>query len=456
MPEDNKGKVPSPQHPTLVKPYVPGQSNVLDFLHELYLESFRVQVETTERLFYSAEVWSVSKGFEWFGLNTPEVRVRARIRDSEGVHMTLPTPKNTEDNAAINQLPEFVASLSDLGGRMPVLNEVIRVSFRDPRTKTKIYGNGIITSFEVESKVAGGLSNVNPSIPVPRAFTKNSKLLACLSQTKKSSAKPSDGGAITGENESQTIGENSPRKLNSPTSDAGAEARAKAAAGAVPAASATPKPAKPPAAENKRKVKNPNSDIDCEKIYPLREFATAGTELKDQKPVEICGKTRFRPEKYNTFSAGLPCSSLVAVWVLNQLGLRPPQSLWPDWRAWRRRDTKLWGVINLIKGPVFSDYNISYIQSVLGGTYKRYTPATRKNPPQLTEGRWHISQRWCKKPTGGLPGGHIYLIYYGGGNKVRMIDSSVKKGYRDRVLPISRWFGNGCNETLLTLPFGVE
>ena len=455
MTRDDK-KVPNPSYPKLVRPYVPGQSNVLDFLHRKFLESFEAPAENTDRDFYTAEVWRIEKGFDWFGIASPSIRVRARIIDGQSVHLALPLPKNTDDHVAINQLPEFVANLEDLGGKAPVLNDMIRVSFRNPDIKTKVYGNGIINSVEVNSKVAGAGDTTNQSISVPRAFTKNSKLLACLAKTKKSSAKPSEGAPLVGENLDRTIGGNNPRKLNSPTSTRDAHERARAALQVIPPASATPKPAKPPSPANNRKVVSPNADIDCEKIYPLKEFETAGTELKDQKPVEICGKTRYNPKKYPNFKAGLPCSSLVAVWVLNQLGLVPPKRSWPNWRAWRRKDTKLWGIVNLIKGPVFSDYNIAYIQSVLGGNYKRYTPATRKNPPTLTEGRWHVVQRWCKKPTGGLPGGHLYLIYYGGGNKVRMIDSSVKKGYRDRVLPVSRWFGNGCNETVLTLPFGME
>jgi len=188
----------------------------------------------------------------------------------------------------------------------------------------------------------------------------------------------------------------------------------------------------------------------------------AATSLVDQNPVLAAAK---RGDFYE--NRGLPCSGFVAIWVFNQLGLIPEQKDWSDWKAWSRKDLTLWNIINIVrdkdgnKGKVGDTFNITGIQERLGGTIQHYSESqTLPKPgpgPALTVGRWHISQRWCPTgKSGGLPSGHIYLVYWDGGEKVKFIDSSHKKKYRDMTLPKNSWWGGGCSETVLTLPIGAQ
>ena len=187
----------------------------------------------------------------------------------------------------------------------------------------------------------------------------------------------------------------------------------------------------------------------------------ASPTLVDQTPVLAAAK---RGDFYKKVPGGLPCSSLVAIWVFNQLGLIPKKEEWSDMLAWAKKDIKLWRIINLnrdkegnkptVPEPIF---NIPAIQERLGGSWKHY-PKDKTLPkpgdgPTLTAGKWHISQRWCPPgKSGGLPGGHMYLVYWDGSDKVRYVDSSYSRWYRDLTLPKNSWWGGGCSETLLTLP----
>ncbi len=182
----------------------------------------------------------------------------------------------------------------------------------------------------------------------------------------------------------------------------------------------------------------------------------AASSLVDQNPVLAAAK---RGDFYE--NRGLPCSGFVAIWVFNQLGLIPEQKDWSDWKAWSRKDLSLWKKINLVGESLGSVSNITAIQGKLGGSIRSYDNSqTLPKPgegPVLTPNKWHISQRWCPSgKSGGLPGGHIYLVYWDGGEKVKFIDSSHKKKYRDMTLPKNSWWGGGCSETVLTLPIGTQ
>jgi len=182
--------------------------------------------------------------------------------------------------------------------------------------------------------------------------------------------------------------------------------------------------------------------------------ASAG--LSDQSPVK---EAALAGDFYHDPPRGLPCSGYVAIWVMNQLGLKPPQSQWRDWKAWSRLDLNLWKTINLVGGDLGDTYNIDEIQKRLGGTVSRYSESqTLPKPgdgPALTVGRWHIVQHWCPPgSSGGYPAGHIYLIYWDGGDKVLKWHSSHRKRYREETKSLSSWWGGGCKKAIVTLPIG--
>ena len=209
-----------------------------------------------------------------------------------------------------------------------------------------------------------------------------------------------------------------------------------------------------PAQLNSAAVVDPNS---TQSLYAngtpfVGASGQAATSLVDQNPVLAAAK---RGDFYK--NRGLPCSGFVAIWVFNQLGLIPEQKDWSDWKAWSRKDLNLWKKINLVGEDLGSVSNIAAIQGKLGGSIRSYDNSqTLPKPgegPILTPNRWHISQRWCPPgKTSGLPGGHIYLVYWDGGEKINFIDSSHKKRYRNMTLPKNSWWGGGCSETVLTLP----
>ena len=180
--------------------------------------------------------------------------------------------------------------------------------------------------------------------------------------------------------------------------------------------------------------------------------ASAG--LSDQGPVK---EAAIAGDFYE--NRGLPCSGYVAIWVMNQLGIKPPQSQWRDWKAWSRLDLNLWKTINLVGGELGDTYNIDEIQKRLGGSVARYSEQqTLPKPgtgPTLTPGRWHVVQHWCPPgSSGGYPAGHIYLIYWDGGDKVLKWHSSHKKLYREETKSLNSWWGGGCKKAIVTLPIG--
>ena len=140
----------------------------------------------------------------------------------------------------------------------------------------------------------------------------------------------------------------------------------------------------------------------------------------------------------------LPCSSLVAVWVLDQLGEVPIDV--GDWKSWSRKDLGLWNDINLVGGSadLGSFRNLVSIQNRLGGTIQTSNDTGISEPaPTLTPGRWHVMQRWCGNR------GHTYLVQLVNGVPV-VVDSSTVKGLTIKQKPT--WWQKGCTESVLTLP----
>ena len=185
--------------------------------------------------------------------------------------------------------------------------------------------------------------------------------------------------------------------------------------------------------------------------------------LADQTPVVTAGKYG-QPEK-SPPDQGMACSVLTCIWALNQMGKRPSRDKWARWQNWHPLDRDFWRRCQIYgKEDTGEDVeagsiiNIKAYQDKLGGSYVRYTrQQTLTSVPVLTPGRWHVVQRWhhrAESPEEYNGKGHTYLIYYGGGSTVRMIDSSHKHGYKDRSKKMSSWYKKGANETVLTLPIG--
>lgn len=140
----------------------------------------------------------------------------------------------------------------------------------------------------------------------------------------------------------------------------------------------------------------------------------------------------------------LPCSSLVAVWVIDRMGERPANP--GQWKEWSRLNLPLWNDINLTGGSsdLGSWRNLVSIQNELGGTIQTSTDTGITNPPvTLSPDRWHVVQRWCGSS------GHTYLIRLVNGVPV-VVDSSTTKGLTIAQKP--QWYRKGCTESVLTLP----
>lgn len=140
------------------------------------------------------------------------------------------------------------------------------------------------------------------------------------------------------------------------------------------------------------------------------------------------------------------CSSLVAVWVLSKMGLVPRDPTNQD--AWIALKKPLWLRINLA-GPgnlIGSFDNLKAIKGALGGSIVIYPSAGKDGPaPVLSPGKWHVVQRWCGNA------GHAYLVYYAGGDIVRVVDSNKSVGFRDRSRTLNDWYAYGCSEGVLTV-----
>ena len=141
----------------------------------------------------------------------------------------------------------------------------------------------------------------------------------------------------------------------------------------------------------------------------------------------------------------LPCSSLVAAWVLDRLGQIPKQPKKMD--NWFALNRPLWKAINLWDLPVGTDSNIAQIQSQLGGTIQTVISAGQLNPPPTLRRRhWHIVQRWCGS------NGHSFLVHVDGQDNIVVVDSSTTKGLTITEKENSQWYGKGCTLTVLTVP----
>lgn len=192
-------------------------------------------------------------------------------------------------------------------------------------------------------------------------------------------------------------------------------------------------------------------------------------EPADETPWKIAGRAGdiHRP------GSGLPCSTFASIWVQAQMGVMPTRSKQHDWKAWARADkwkTNQQSNLNVkpwktaVSGQptgVRSYDNIIYFQQKLGGSYRTWTPnetRSRTGPmlKSLTKNRWHIVQHWADRPRGGYPAGHVFMIFWDGGSKVRKVQDSVRLGFRDDMVPINKWWTSGTHSTVLTTPIGPK
>lgn len=160
---------------------------------------------------------------------------------------------------------------------------------------------------------------------------------------------------------------------------------------------------------------------------------------------------------------GLPCCTLVALTLLEADGHQidsiddGPKASGLDW--WRRAN--VWD----IEHPWSA---LDAAKELFGGCIEHVPEVGPSPAPELTSGRWHVIQRWKRLNRGAASGpdddtvkpgtstGHTYLAYCEGA-QVRIVQSSVSKGYRDTE---GSWEGtaglDGYSVSVLTFPEGVS
>ena len=184
-------------------------------------------------------------------------------------------------------------------------------------------------------------------------------------------------------------------------------------------------------------------------VYEALNWAAAGNYTRTKK---VDGVTKYFP------NSGLPCTGYVAIWVFNQLGLIPEKEKQKTMKGWSAMNVDLWRTINLSQKyqGKYDTTNIDAIQKRLGGSTKSFTDFSKTFPkdsagPELTAGRWHIAQKWRQNGSG-----HIFLIFWDGGDKVRLLDSAHDKKHEDKMRSISYWWGDNWSPItiykILTLP----
>ena len=146
------------------------------------------------------------------------------------------------------------------------------------------------------------------------------------------------------------------------------------------------------------------------------------------------------PDPVLTLSRGrqLPCSHLVAAWVLALLGREPDDPSTPG--AWRAMDPDLWAAVNIEdhrhpwSGPLAVSAETG--AETLVGTSASYEPL-----PALEPGGLYMVQRW--RDADSLTDGHAYMVEVRDGG-YWLHDSTVTRGLRSAstrrwVAPGFRW-----------------
>lgn len=159
----------------------------------------------------------------------------------------------------------------------------------------------------------------------------------------------------------------------------------------------------------------------------------------------------------------LPCCTYVALWLLERAG-HEVGSVVAGLRAGGR---DWWDKANVLD-PAEPWSAIAAARELHGGTTAYRVVAPGRGAPVLTEGRWHVVQRWRglsgadtetldDDQATGSSRGHAYLAYGLPGRQARIVQSSTSAGYRDTV---GDWTGtaglDGYTVAVLTLPASVQ
>ncbi len=161
--------------------------------------------------------------------------------------------------------------------------------------------------------------------------------------------------------------------------------------------------------------------------------------------------------------ATLLCCSMVATALREAAGhhVANPAS----WQTYRLQDTAWWAAANVID-PTWPWSSIDAAKELHGGAVV-YVDKVGSAAPPIRAGRWCVVQRWKGLSLGDgadadddryQPGatGHTYLVRGLEDGRVRVVQSSVARGYRDTY---GTWEGAaglaGYAVAVLTLPEGV-
>jgi len=217
--------------------------------------------------------------------------VIARIIESESrswINDGIPNPldKNTWQGDEVSQgliemHPEFSTPNISNFGPPPVEGMIIHVDFKDRSQPSLLKGNGIIVGLPSSEQI-GGFPDLNLLASSPMGRKTLAAFQECIKNPK---LVASPGFAIPGKNKVIPVSPRNPRKLNSPTADAGVTPVVQPQApenALAPQGNPGPRPLVPPTeAELQRGVgeqglgsPTPGSSIDCARVFSLLEFNT--------------------------------------------------------------------------------------------------------------------------------------------------------------------------------------
>ena len=304
--------------------FLPGRMGIEDIDNQNRKQRYSGPSAGVDKPWYYAKVLRVDStqgqekdgDWDWFGwfVSRP-IRVRAMIKPEEGVGAPLPEPSTgtnkPKDHNIIDMYPEFVGFLEDLGGIEPKVDDIIKVNFKNPNIKTKIFGNGIIVAMgEAVTKISDVEINENVLArgaggnagggEAKGSFDKSGvtdRLTSCQSLGKKTTVKPSPGSPIKGENDDLVMGSGNPRQLNNPTDDQGIDPATRqpredrtSSSNSPTLEDRNPEPPGPNVqgpppftAAPKPSRSEPSSGCDCERTYLMSDFNPSGNRDKPTK-----------------------------------------------------------------------------------------------------------------------------------------------------------------------------
>jgi hypothetical protein len=181
---------------------------------------------------------------------------------------------------------------------------------------------------------------------------------------------------------------------------------------------------------------------------PARAVAAVGDLVAVPAPAPVQPTPTTSAFMQYATSDRRPCCSLVTAWVFAARGRRPKTDPTHD-KSWAALDMQSWREINVATGDVWSGPRA--VGRLLGGVLLGPGPDPRIF---LTIGRWHVVQRWARRPGADIDpkidSGHAYLVFARPDGKYRVVQSSTLLGYRDAVE--ETWLPFGYEAMVATLP----